>query len=292
MGVTWRDEDAGDIAFADDVTSYELPPAGKIIRRGGAYEVENPWIIPPLPKLLLHLADAGVDFLDPDAAGLVPRDEVVAFCLYHGIQIEQALRLARGGHSYKVLIKQGLLQDIWLNLRLFQEGDPLLAEIGVPIPVAELHSPPVEGCESAYEVLAEHSGSAGLRLRVRGLGAGGGLSAKLKFRDRLWTEAACGQITIPGDIEVVPWNNPDSGERIEVVSITNIREGAWSLVDIPIGRLHLCSDSFDDRLEHFREAERKGWLREGADFFQHTVTGAEVTVHERVLLLVQGRGKG
>ncbi|HET9982144.1 MAG TPA: hypothetical protein VFQ38_01090 [Longimicrobiales bacterium] len=279
----WRDEDSGDVAFADDVLRYELPPAGRVLRRGGAYEVEEPRRIPALPALLRSLDEAGVDFLDPDVAGLVPARDVAAFCLRHGLQLDQALRLLRGQEPYRALVAGGWLQSLWLNLILFEEGDPVLAEIGVPLPVAELHSPWIDGCESGYEVTTEEARGAGLKLQVRGVGAGGGLHAKLRFHDRLWTEAACGQVTIPGDIEVVPWTNPDTRERIDVVSITNISAGEWSLAEIPAERAHPCSDTLEDRLRDFSERERRGWLRAGADFFRHTVEVAGGIERERTL---------
>lgn len=271
----WSGAESGDVAFADDVLErervIEVPPAGRVIRRGGAYELEDIQPIPSFPELLHAVAELGIDLTDPDVAGLIPEDDVIAFGITHAIDIENTLRLYRKQEPYKIWIKKGHLQTMRLHLSLYNEGDPILKEVGIPLPVAELHAPWRDGCQASYEVEKEKSAKAGLNLRMRGVGAGGGIQAKLKFRDKIWTEAECGQVTIPGNIEVVPWHNPDDDKTIEVVSVTNISAGEWSLVEIPTGRKHLCSNRFEEVVAQYTDQAHRGWRRPGSDHWRHKV---------------------
>jgi hypothetical protein len=262
------------VATGSEQATAELPPAPTVLRRGGGYEIDDVLRIPSLPELLAGLADAGADLEEPAVAGLVPERDVIAFGLQHGVELERIGQLLRREAPYEVLIARGLLQSIRLNFLLFEQGDPILREVGVPLPVAELHAPPLQGCVSSYQVTSKRSGRGGLMVRIRGIGAGGGVSALLKFQDRLWTEAECGQVTIPGNIEIVPWTNPDSGQTIHVVSITEISAGEWSLTAIPTGRLHLCSGRFEEVVAAFTEQERRGWARADRSFRRHTVSVA------------------
>jgi hypothetical protein len=255
----------GDVAFADD--EVRAAPA---LSAGGSFRAENLLRIPSLPERLGQLVDGGADLADPDMARLVPPDDVTRFCLHHGLEAERSLRLLRRETTYPTLVRAGLLQALWLNLLEYQEGDAE-RQTGVAIPVAELHCPPFPECQAAYEVESGRSRSAGLTLRVRGVGAGGGLTARLHFQDTIEVHAACGQVTVPGDIEVVPWIRPDDGARIDVVSVTAIAEGAWSLAAIPAGRTHFCGADARQLRDALDQEEGRGFIRQGEDFFPHTV---------------------
>ena len=279
--------ESGDVLYSQRVlrggATAVLPPVTRQPGRGGRYEIDDVQPIPSLPERLELLADTGADLDDDVAAALVPEREVVAFCVHQQIELEQALALLRGEEPYSVLIRKGLLQNILLNVRGYQEGDPIFAEVGVPLPVAELHSPPVTGCTSSYEVSAEHVRSAGLDVGIRGVGAGAGISARLRFEDRLFTTGACGQVTIPGTVKIVPWVNPDTGRTLHVVSVSDISAGEWSLTEIPADRLHLCGARYDEILSSCTEQARRGWMRAGRDFFRHEIAVAGGIEHKRAL---------
>ena len=270
----WTEDEEGDLAFADGLelelepVRVELPPQGKVIRRGGRYEIEDPQRIPSLVELIRFLDELGVDFTDPLLAGAVPEDELVTFCLAQGINVRETLRLARKQVPYDVFLKRGHLQELALQLRMYEEGDAILSEVGVPLPVAELHAPWIEGCEASYETSSAESGSAALLLSIRGTGAGGGITTKIKFQDRVWTAAACGQVVLPGDIQVVPWHNPDQDRTIEVVSISNLSVGEWSLIEIPDDRVHRCSDRYEEQMAQLTGGEERRWRRPGSDYFR------------------------
>ncbi len=278
---TFEDEpstEAGDVIFedlAERLGGLELPPAGEVLKEeGGTFVVEE---LETFPSLLRRLRDLGDnsddDLLEPDVAAMLPPGEVARFCLHQGIETDAALRLIRRKESYPALVRGGLLRALWLNFLGYEEGEPETPKVRLGMPVAELHCPPREGCTALYTAGSEKKSGGALRLEFRGLGAGGGLHAKLRFSTGLGVEATCGQVTVPADIEVVPWIRPDDDDRIDVVSVTDVASGSWHLTTIPTGRVHLCAANQPALLAALEEQRRKGWIREGADYF---ALGSEV----------------
>ena len=279
--------DTEDVLYADtptlDALTAALPPVQRTLRRGGGFEIDDLQVIPSLPQRLELLDADGADLLDEAVAAFVPEQEVIAFCANRQLELDQVLALLRRDEPYSVLIRKGLLQNILLNIRGYQEGDPSVVDFGVPLPVAELHSPPLAGCSSSYTVAAGHVRDAALHVGIRGVGAGSGISATLRFEDRLFTTGQCGQITIPGTVSITPWVNPDTGHTFFVVSVGDISAGEWSLTEIPADRLHLCGARYEEILSSCTEQARRGWMRAGRDYFRHEIAVAGGIEHKRAL---------
>jgi hypothetical protein len=262
-----------------DDPAIAFPVAPRNLRAGGPCAATDMHVIPSVVELARGALDQGMDLLDPIVAALLPARDVMQFCTQHRIDLDTIGRLIRGQERYEILIERGWLQNIFLNFTLYETGDPLRAT-DVPLPIAEVHSPPMVGCTSSYRVATEDKQSLKLSVSVRGVGAGGGVNATVSLATGVTSANQCAQITIPGDITVVPWTNPDLGKTIYVVSVTNFIANSWSTSEIPADRLHLCSDRFDETRRMI-----KGDLtrRRGTDFVEHTAGVDGVTIDSTLL---------
>ncbi|GEM_PF-3780656 len=258
--------------------AFALPPFLKIIRSGGPCRIQHARPIPSFLELIHSLAGAGVDVSDPAIVGVSER-ELVAFSAHHRIDLDW-LRQGSGN----LIVNPTAWQNAVRKFLGFQAGDPILTEVDVPLPIAEIHSPPIDGCESAYEIVRKREAGVSLKVEVRGVGAGGGVSGTITLENKVMIEGNCGQITVPGHVEVVPWTNRYSGETIYVVSVTQLSESSWNIVEIPEGRRHLCSSRFDEVWSAIGVQRARGWLQYDTDFIRYEIpqTGGSVARKRKV----------
>jgi hypothetical protein len=254
-----------------EARALALPPFLEIIRTGGPYRIQDARPIPSFLELIHSLAGAGVDLSDPAIVG-VPERDILAFTARHRIDLDWLRQL-----SGNFIINPTAWQNAVRRFLGFQAGDPILTEVDVPLPVAEIHSPPIDGCESAYEIVRKREAGVSLKVEVRGVGAGGGVSTTITLEDKVKIEGSCGLITVPGQVEVVPWTNRYSGETIYIVSVTQLSESSWSIAEIPEGRTHLCSNRFDEVWSAIGVQRARGWLRYDTDFVRHELPKAGVS---------------
>jgi hypothetical protein len=234
---TTRFSGAG-LAGGDDLG--EDAPA---IHELGEYQAEAQSRIPSVLERIRTLVDP--NNVDPTRLSNLDAQETLAFCVHHDINADQAAQLtARGSH--RVEAKRGLWQNILLNLRNYEEGDPESPRKG-RIPIAEIHVPAVAGCECTYTQDSSASAKVGLTVKICGVGGGGGQEAKVTFSHAV-TSPACGQVTIPGTYQVTPWTNPDYGSRIDLVSFVDFLPDSVGLRAIPAEREHPCSPGVSAQL--------------------------------------------
>ena len=244
----------GGVGFADD----DLEGVEQELLRLGPYRVDELRSIPSVLERVQLLTDAEVD--DPSTMTSEAIEEIVSFCEHHDINGREAAALVTMGRK-EVKEKRGLWQNILLNLRNYEESDPEAAQEGM-IPIAEIHVPRVQGCECKYKQEHGTSKKVGLKLKIRGLGGGGGKEARITLSNAV-TSPSCGQVTIPGKYQITPWINPDSRSRIDLVTFTEFKPESVGVRPIPGDRSHLCGEGVSTRL-----AELK---RTGAAFETHRI---------------------
>jgi hypothetical protein len=208
--------------------------------------------------------------------------EILEFALHHDINRNEAAALTTPG-AHSVEAQRGLWQNILLNLRNYQEGDPEPVQHG-EIPIAEIHVPAVEGCECKYVMRAGSAKKVGLTARIRGVAGGAGREAKVLFSNTL-SSPRCGQVTIPGSYPVTPWFNPDTRSRIDLVKFMEFRPESLGLRDIPPYRAHPCAPGVADELAALEHTPGAVYATHRIDIPKSRVTPSQSVEHTRELTL-------
>jgi hypothetical protein len=217
--------------------------------------------IPAVLELFRDLTAEGHDLTDPAIADRIPKDDVIRFCLRHEIMRDQVQQLRDRKRSYKVLIKAGFLRKFWLKISGYKQGDPL-SPISEAIPVAELHRAKMTGCVSEYTTGGSIMNDAGLSVRARGVGAGGGRSFTLTFEEAVSINISCVQITVPVTYIITPWRNDAADRTIDDVTVTDVYSDDCNTVTISDDDPeHLCSGREEDFLSRVAEHEKLGARR-------------------------------
>jgi len=198
---------------------------------------------------LLREMDDDAALADPRIQTIFPRRQALEVCDEYdvGRSLAAVARdVARGRLDYAQAIKDGFLRRLWQYTRGFDiEKDSFPLQFGVPIPIAELHRPQVEGTKASIRRVATRDDSLELSLNIGALGGGFGARHKVTITSGVEAPGDCQLISAEVSGSATIWRHLDTDERIFLLSLTGI-SGTWSAQPIAADDpRHACARTTD-----------------------------------------------
>lgn len=251
---------AADVAEIVEPAAVEETPSrrtrrggGSGTRRGSSLEIGDTYPIPGFIERLRLLKVSDLPTNDPRVAQVLPLPELLAFIRDTGIVREDALNLLIGDETYVAAIRRGFIDTLLLRLAMFRKRTAIDAEMWLP--VAEIHCPEVEGCETVYQWSSEHK--AQLRVTLFGSGGGGGLSSELKFKRGLTSKGGCRRLLVRAKVVLEEWRADPDGEVLKIVNVRAVERGI-RVVGLTGEDLHRCSADLEQVQQWIAATEAAG----------------------------------
>jgi len=82
------------------------------------------------------------------------------------------------------------------------------------VPIMRLHRPCREGCEATYTSESANADAIEANVKILGVGAGGGFSAKVSVKDGYTARSACVETVVPAQLQLLPGKTVVNGTEV------------------------------------------------------------------------------
>lgn len=232
-----------------------------------------------VPDLLRKLIKRQVPLDDPLVGMVLSESDLVRFAFWADEPdfIEAARGVLRGEQAYERIIMDGIWSRAWTWLGDFDVESVHKSTAGLRLPIAEIHSPHVEGCVGTFATTRAGS----LDVSIKAFGLGYGRVKRVAIGHTYEVPSACRRLTTGVQFEVRVWKHKFSDKRRALVRVISI-DG--TVIDEPLDVFaqHPCGSNYREsaaRIHAVAQLRGQNVGQEYSDVPMHDATKGAVSTH-------------
>ena len=239
-----------------------------------------------VPGVLEELKKLKIPLDDPLVGLFLSEPEFISFAFWadEADFVELAHKVIRGEQTYDNIIRDG----VWNRVSTWLDGfdrESVLQPLGQQrIPIAEIHSPHIKGCDGTFATTR----AGVLDVSIKAFGLGYGRAERITVSQSYVVPQECRALTTGVDFEVHVWKQKSSNKRRALVRVLDI-DG--SVVDEPLDptAVHQCVNDYQTTLTRVEALARQRGQKMGRDYSDFPMHKAAIgAVNTQKFMLEKG----